>query len=231
MSNVLITGANRGLGLALAHAFHKEGYGLYLVVRSEAAQLELSHAFPGANVLQCDLRDDFYESKLKEWLTSVTLDVVINNAGSGSKAPTLAETTAEHLHKEFETNCVAVLSTVKGCLSALQCSRAGVVINISSRRGSLKLQSEMAAKGSGCSYSYRISKAAQNMLTLCLADDLDEWGIKVIAVHPGRLLTKMASHDACMSADESAARIVELLRKQQFNSRDYICVENGILPW
>lgn len=93
------------------------------------------------------------------------------------------------------------------------------------------MQSELAAKGSGCSYSYRISKAAQNMLTLCLADDLEDIGIKVVAIHPGRLLTTMGSSDAHMSPTESASRIVYLVESKQLKNRDYVSVETGLLPW
>ncbi|MGR5269434.1 SDR family NAD(P)-dependent oxidoreductase [Vibrio astriarenae] len=231
MKNVLITGANRGLGLALAHEFDKHNYCLYLVVRSNAAKSELAIIFPKAKFLICDVTSDNYESKLIEWLELVSLDLVINNAGSGTKAPTLELTRPEYLRNEFETNCIAVLSTVKGSLDSLQRLEEALIINISSRRGSLMMQSELAAKGSGCSYSYRISKAAQNMLTLCLADDLEDIGIKVVAIHPGRLLTTMGSSDAHMSPTESASRIVHLVESKQLKNRDYVSVETGLLPW
>ncbi|ENM5795798.1 SDR family NAD(P)-dependent oxidoreductase [Vibrio mimicus] len=231
MKSVLITGANRGLGLALAHEFDKHDYRLYLVVRTNNAKSELARDFPQAKILVSDVTCDSYESKLSEWLELVTLDLVINNAGSGTKAPTLKSTRPEYLRKEFETNCIAVLSTVKGSLDSLQRSAEPLIINISSRRGSLKMQSELAAKGSGCSYSYRISKAAQNMLTLCLADDLEDLGIKVVAIHPGRLLTAMGSSDADMSPKKSASQILDLVENKRLNNRDYISVETGVLPW
>tara|TARA_Y100001960_G_C14763655_1_gene875610 strand:- start:166 stop:861 length:696 start_codon:yes stop_codon:yes gene_type:complete len=231
MKNVLITGANRGLGLALAHEFDKNDYCLYLVVRTNTAKLELIKAFPEAEILVSDVTCERYETKLSEWLGSVNIDLVINNAGSGTKAPTLESTSAEHLRKEFEINCIGVLSTVKGSLDSLQRSAEPLIINISSRRGSLKMQSELAAKGTGCSYSYRISKAAQNMLTLCLADDLEDLGIKIVAIHPGRLLTEMGSSDAHMSPKTSASKICHLVESKQLNNRDYISIETGLLPW
>jgi len=231
MQTVLITGANRGLGLALAHSFSVSGYVLYLVVRTTAAKSELINRFPDANILVCDVTSLEYESRLKEWLGLSVLDVVINNAGSGTKAPTLKSTKAEFLRKEFDTNCVSVLSTVKGALGSLKRKHDSLVVNISSRRGSLTMQSELAAKGTGCSYSYRISKAAQNMLTLCLADDLEDINIRVVAIHPGRLLTEMASKDACMTPELSAAKLVALVQGNSLKTRDYISLETGILPW
>jgi len=231
MSSVLITGANRGLGFALAQQFSACGYDLYLVVRAESAKIDLSKTLPEAKVLVCDVTSDDYEVILNDWLGDIGLDVVINNAGSGTKAPTLASTQSTFLRKEFETNCIGVFATVKGALTALKRKHNALVINISSRRGSLTMQSELAAKGSGCSYSYRISKAAQNMLTLCLADDLEDLNIRVVAIHPGRLLTKMASTDAHMTPSASAKRLLSLVESKQLKTRDYISLETGELPW
>jgi NAD(P)-dependent dehydrogenase (short-subunit alcohol dehydrogenase family) len=231
MKSVLITGANRGLGLSLADAFHSQGYQLFLVVRSEYSELELLKKFHNANVLNCDATYDDYETKLENWLADATIDVLINNAGTGSKGPTLCKTTVDQLHKEFNSHCVAAYSTVKGSLKALNRANQPQIINISSRRGSMTLQAEGAAKGSGCSYSYRIGKAAQNMLTLCLADELEDQNITVASIHPGRLKTDMAAKDAHLTADESAMKILELVTNQSLKSRDFISIESGTLPW
>ncbi|EJA3105361.1 SDR family NAD(P)-dependent oxidoreductase [Vibrio vulnificus] len=231
MNKVLITGANRGLGLALAEQFSNSGFSLLLVVRSEESKTILLSMFPTARILVCDVTAEYYQEILSTWLSEQTVDIVINNAGSGTNAPSLESTEAQFLRKEFETNCIAVLSTVKGSLKSLQRSSSPLLINISSRRGSLSMQSELAAKGSGCSYSYRISKAAQNMLSLCLADDLEDLGIKVVSIHPGRLLTKMASIDAHMTPSSAAKKLVELVKNNSLKNRDFISLETGKLPW
>lgn len=231
MPKVLITGANRGFGLALAHQFSASGYELYLVVRKVDAANSLQKTFPSAHCLISDITASNYELELEKWLKGKAIDVVINNAGSGTIAPTFEETKTEYLQKEFNTNCVAVLATVKGSLASLERAKNPQVINISSRRGSLTMQSELSAKGSGCSYSYRISKAAQNMLTLCLADDLEEKNIRVVAVHPGRLLTDMAPKDAVTTPEQSASRLLGLVQTNKLKSRDYISLETGQLPW
>jgi NAD(P)-dependent dehydrogenase (short-subunit alcohol dehydrogenase family) len=95
----------------------------------------------------------------------------------------------------------------------------------------MSLQSNGSAKNSGCSYSYRIGKAAQNMLTLCLADELEEMNMVVASIHPGRLKTNMAASDACLSADESADKIVALVHDKTLKNRDFISIEAGPLPW
>jgi len=231
MSSVLITGANRGLGLALSLEFFSCGYELYLVVRTESSKIDLFQVLPHANILVCDVTSDKYEEILSEWLKDIALDIIINNVGSGTKAPTLESTKPEFLRKEFETNCIGVLATVKGALTSLKRKENSLVVNISSRRGSLTMQSELAAKGSGCSYSYRISKAAQNMLTLCLADDLENFNIRVVAIHPGRLLTEMASIDAHMTPKLAAKKLLMMVKENTLKTRDYISLETGSLPW
>ncbi len=231
MKHILITGASRGFGLALAQGAYQQGHQLYLVVRDEPAKKRLSQELIGARILVCDITDQSYPERLCQWLGDVRLDVVINNAGSGSKAPTLESTQLAHLTKEFSTNCVAVLATVKGCLPALKRCTSALVVNVSSRRGSLRLQADLAAKGSGCSYSYRISKAAQNMLTLCLADDLEPFGIRLVALHPGRMMTQMAANDAHLTPQASAAKLLAMIDAEQFASREFVCLETGTLPW
>ncbi|MFQ3229448.1 SDR family NAD(P)-dependent oxidoreductase [Reinekea sp.] len=173
MPSVLITGAAKGLGRELTRSFSNHKWSLLLIVRSTESAADLKSEFPEAKILISDIRSLEHEGNLSKWLGDYSVDVLINNAGSGSKGPSIKTATAEQISKVFETNCVGVFSTVKGAYQSLKKGEKGLVINISSRRGSLSMQAAGAAKGSGCSYSYRISKAAQNMLTLCLADDLE----------------------------------------------------------
>lgn len=231
MPNVLITGSARGLGKALAGFFNKHDYGLFLVARSEKSAGELNNEFPSAKILLADVSSPEYENSLKDWLGGSTMDVVINNAGIGGKGPTLDTATADQIRSVFETNCIGTFTTVKGALKALKRSKEAIVINISSRRGSLSMQAAGAAKNSDCSYAYRISKAAQNMLTLCMADDFENEGIKIAAIHPGRLLTSMASEDACMTPEISAEKIGSLIIGKKINHGDFLCMETGPLQW
>ncbi|MFA0340415.1 SDR family NAD(P)-dependent oxidoreductase, partial [Vibrio breoganii] len=87
MKNILITGANRGLGFALAEQFSQVGFKLLLVVRSVESKQALLSKYPLADVLVCDVTDDHYELSLVNWLENRALDVVINNAGSGVIPP------------------------------------------------------------------------------------------------------------------------------------------------
>jgi NAD(P)-dependent dehydrogenase (short-subunit alcohol dehydrogenase family) len=160
---LLITGVSRGFGFALAAEAVAQGYQVLGIVRSEQSRLAVLAQLPTVQLLVADITAPAYENLLTQFVAGKIIDVLINNAGSGSKGKTLATTTAEQLQREFNTHCVAAMLSAKVCQPTL-IARNGQLVNISSRRGSMNMQADGAAKGAGCSYSYRIGKAAQNML-------------------------------------------------------------------
>ncbi|MZI95379.1 SDR family NAD(P)-dependent oxidoreductase [Vibrio sp. CAIM 722] len=232
MSAVLITGAARGFGRVLAQQFASQSFDLFLVVRSVESAAELQAELPQSHILIADITTDKYVEQLSGWLDDQVLDVVINNAGTGTKAPNLELTKASYLRKEFNSHCVGALNTVQGALSALKRSQTPTIVNISSRRGSMQMQAEGAAKGSGCSFSYRIGKASQNMLSLCLADELEDENFKVVSLHPGRLLTGMSATDAQMTPELAASRLINKIQHGQLPHRHFYNLETETeLPW
>lgn len=232
MKSILITGASRGLGFALVKAFYECDYKVFAVVRGGDAYEKITAMFPNVSVLIADVTSDSYQKALSEFLDKSTVDVVINNAGTGgtSGIDTLTST-GEQLVHEFRTHCVGALSTVKGALTNLASARSPLIVNISSRKGSLGMQSEGAVKNVTCSFSYRIAKASQNMLSLCMADDLESLGIKVVALHPGALLTDMAPVDAHLTPEKSASMLLKLVQNDDMTSREFVCLESGNLQW
>ncbi len=232
MKTVLITGASRGLGLALVQTFYERGYQVYAVVRTTSASDMLTTIYPAVSVLIADVSHENYEEQLFCFIQDRAVDIVINNAGSaGTLGIDTRHSTGDQLVYEFKTHCVGALSTVNAVLRNENVLPPSLIVNISSRRGSLNMQSAGATKGVKCSFSYRIAKAAQNMLSLCMADDLESMGIKVISVHPGALLTKMAPADATLTPEQSANRLIKILESNDINTRDFICLETGKLPW
>jgi len=232
MTTVLITGSSRGLGLALVQAFYERKYQVYAVVRTANACDMLTSIYPGISVLIADVTHGHYEEQLARFICGTEIDIVINNAGSaGTPGIDTRRSTGDQLLYEFKTHCVGALSTVNAALRNESVLPPSLIVNISSRRGSLNKQAAGAAKGVKCSFSYRIAKAAQNMLSLCMADDLENMGINVISVHPGALLTKMAPADATLTPEQSANRLIKIIESNDFNTRDFICLETGKLPW
>jgi len=231
LKTVLITGAGQGFGFALANIFHKKNYYVYAVVRSEKSKNLLLKRLSNISVLISDVTSSHYKVELEAFLSDVHLNVLINNAGSVGTVGETVETTSEELIHEFNVHCVGALSTVKGTIKHLRRADKPMIINISSRRGSLTMQSKGKAIDSGSPVSYRIAKASQNMLSLCLADDLEKYEISVSSVHPGALLTRMNPPDADVEPDIAAEQLINLLHTGQIKSRDYLCLSSGRLDW
>ncbi|WP_158584148.1 SDR family NAD(P)-dependent oxidoreductase [Salinibius halmophilus] len=226
---VLITGAGRGYGLALAQQFSTHANHMVLVVRSQSQQADLLKRFDNASVLLADISDGGYVEQLAQHLANhlgdSQLDLMINNAGTAAHAPTLATTTTAAMTREFNSHCLGAVHTVQGSLAAL--SVGATIINISSRFGSLSRQASGVAKG--CSYSYRMAKAAQNMFTLALVDEFPQF--TSVAIHPGRLLTELASPDAHLTPQASAERLLALYQSGSLKSGQFISLEDGELAW
>ncbi|MEK7015770.1 SDR family NAD(P)-dependent oxidoreductase [Bacillus sp. FSL R9-9410] len=209
---VMITGGNRGLGLQLVKVFHENGHLVYPLVRSEEAieqlkQMFTSRCFP----ILADLSDDESIGCIKKRVEAYTeyIDLVINNAGITGKETEVLRTNSEELTELFNIHCLGVIRAIKGAYSALTKSNQPRIINVSSRLGSLHKMAEKEFPQGQFSYSYRIAKAAQNMLTLCLQQEFEDKGIRVTAIHPGKLKTDIGAFDANMTPAEGAQNIYD----------------------
>lgn len=106
------------------------------------------------------------------------------------------------------------------------------VINISSRLGSLQKMSSGEFVNRNFSYSYRMAKAAQNMFTICLSQELEQSRIAVCAVHPGQLLTRGGSTDADTNPADAAHRLFEWAKGIDIgNTGQFVQPMAGDLPW
>ena len=105
----------------------------------------------------------------------------------------------------------------------------GVIIYISSRFGSIRKIFSGEFDDITCSYAYRISKAAQNMLTQCISREYRDSGVKVCAFHPGKLKTASASSDADKEPEEAARKLIRLIDKIE-NGKYYSLFE-GESDW
>lgn len=212
-STVLITGANRGIGLELAKAFIAQGHEVWGTAR-EASPPELLSAGP-AGVISFDLAD---ESSIAAGVADLSnrishLDVLINSAGIDARAldaPIEArgpfDLDADTFAAVTRVNAVGPMVVTREALPLLRGSDQPTVVNISSQLGSM----EVAAK-LGSDTSYCVSKAALNMLTVKSAAVLGAEGMTVVAVHPGWVSTEMGGETAPLSPADSAAALYELI--------------------
>jgi NAD(P)-dependent dehydrogenase (short-subunit alcohol dehydrogenase family) len=137
------------------------------------------------------------------------LDILVNNAGSGGNLATLdSELENEVLH-QFQVHCVGALRITRCVAPFLQRSSRALVVNITSRFGSIARTASGELANRGVSYSYVIAKAAQNMLTLRLSEEFRGTSVTVCCVHPGLMRTASWSPDAYETATSGAERFVE----------------------
>lgn len=227
--SVLITGAGKGFGLALVEAFLKEDWAVYGLVRKheDAAKLkDLSPQWckPIISDVTWETVGLEVESALKP---SGALDVLINNAGIGGRGTSIETTSAAEIESLFNVHCLGVLRVTQAVMPYMR-SR-GKIINISSRFGSISKVATGELDNIISSYAYRIAKAAQNMLTQCLSRELGPSGMKICAVHPGRLKTDSAASDADREPQEAAEELLKWIDRLE-NGKFYSLFE-GELEW
>ncbi len=179
MTVVVVTGANKGIGLALCRAFHARGDEVMGVCRQGNAALRMAAT---SVVEHIELEDEQCGERLSNALGDASVDLMIHNAGLYASQP-LGQLDFAQMQREYTINALSPLRLTQACLPKLRASAK--LVFISSRAGSL------ADNRSGDYYGYRMSKAALNMAALSLSHDLRARGIAVLVLHPGVVWTDM----------------------------------------
>ena len=218
--NVLITGANRGIGLAMATEFSQLGYCVYGVCRQSSEALDALGVKVISNI---DVADSEAVKRLASELSGVALDIVVCNAGI-LRDESLGDLNLTTIRQQFEVNALAPLAIVDTLHTNL-ISGAKVAM-ITSRMGSI------ADNGSGGRYGYRMSKAALNAAAMSLSKDLAARGIAVGIYHPGYVQTDMVRGNGDISATEAGQRLVQLIEQLSMSETGVFKHSNGqVLPW
>jgi len=207
---VAITGANRGVGLAVAKVYLAEGATVLATCRrpQQANDLQRLRTDHPERIFLFQLDVDSEESvraAAEEIAGRFTaLDVLINNAGIFPEpaSTTLAELDFREFHKGMETNAVGPLRVTRAFLGLLRKGEHPRVVNISSGSGCISRKSD------GGMYAYGASKAALNYLTRTMANELKAEGIIVVAQSPGWVRTDMGGQEAPLDSETSARGIV-----------------------
>jgi NAD(P)-dependent dehydrogenase (short-subunit alcohol dehydrogenase family) len=155
---------------------------------------------------------------------------LVNNAGVGGTGMELESLAREELELAFAVNVVGPARVTGSLLPNLASAEHPLVINISSRLGSLHRQAAGEYRHLPTSYAYRVTKAAQNMLSVCMAAEFGD-AIRVWAVHPGRLRTALAGPDADGDPADAARRLVSLIAEDSRTQLAYLALDEGPLPW
>ena len=208
---ILITGANRGLGLALAEKLLADGQHIHAINRRESNELlQLQKKYPASLWLYPgDVSD---ESSIRKTIETIAgqiraLDIILNNAGVNMEraGPKLEQVDFSIYLPTYQVNAIGPLMLVKYALPLLRKGNKKLIVNISSEAGSI------GACGRTREYSYCMSKAALNMASRILQNALKEEGIKVLALHPGWFSSDMGGAGAPITPWEAAEEVVKLV--------------------
>lgn len=233
MSNVLVTGANRGLGLALVRALLDRGDHVVAACRQPGKATELNRLageHPGRlHVLPLDVAQPRAHAEVARELPLVLgdagrLDVLVNNAGVLHSGERFGSVSAENLEDSLRTNAMAPFLLTQALAPLL--TDGAKVANISSQLGSIANATRFGTP------TYNIGKAAQNMATRLLAHALHERGIVVLALHPGWVQTDMGGKEAQVTPEDSAQGLLQVIDGATLrDSGRFLDWRGDSLPW
>lgn len=245
MKTVLVTGANKSIGLETVKQLSQKGFFVYLGSRNlengmEAVRTLESEGYQNIKALEIDVTnsDSILSAKNIIEREQGKLDVLINNAGISGGMPQSALTaTIEQFRNVYETNVFGVVNVTQTFIDLLKKSKEPRIVNVSSSQGSLTLASDpdniyYHHKGS----VYQSSKSALNMYTIILAYELRDTSIKVNAVDPGFTKTDFNHHRGTGTVEDAAARVVKyaLIGEDGPTGKYFseeLNPETGDIPW
>lgn len=226
MPTVIITGANRGIGLELARQYSTDGWTIIATAREPAKATDLA-ALPGVEVKALAVDDSAAIAAFATSLSGRDIDLLINNAGI--MGPDLPAQSCDGIDAEgwLQTMQVNALAPILLSLAVKPFLAPGAKIaTISSQLGSI------AENESGGMYAYRASKAAVNMGNRSLAADLRDDGVTCLVLHPGWVQTDMGGTKAPVKAPDSAAGLRRVIAAATLaDSGSFIAYDGRRLPW
>ena len=193
---VLITGANRGIGLEFARQYAADGWTVIGTARRPAGAEEL--AALDVEIMQLDVTDRDSIAALAASLDGRAIDMLINNAGIFPRVSEIDNVDADAYMQTLAVNTLGPVLVTQAVMPNLREGELKQVVNITSGLASIE-------RNSGGFYGYRESKAALNMFTSTLAAELGNDGFICLALHPGWVRTDMGGENANLSPEESVS--------------------------
>jgi NAD(P)-dependent dehydrogenase (short-subunit alcohol dehydrogenase family) len=223
-TSVLITGANRGIGLEFVKQLQHKGYDIFATARKPSKAKALNAL--GVKVFQLDVTDQSSIDRLAKSFDNKSLDILINNAGILSvKDMVLENVDFELFERTFKVNTLGPLRMIKSLIGNLEKGHNKTVINISSDLSSI-------ANSDGQFYSYRTSKSGLNQINKILSEEFKSKGFIFTVFHPGWVQTDMGGKDALLTPTESVSGMIKVIEELTRNDNGKFYDLNGkVLPW
>ncbi len=222
---VLITGANRGIGLELSRLYAAQDCEVIAVCRESNDEIEdiADQVLSGLDLTNEHSTDVILQLLDMTLGEGRKIDILINNAGLFHNE-TLSDMDLDGIRMQFEVNAITPLKVTQALLPYL--STGSKVANITSRMGSI------SDNGSGAYYGYRASKAALNAFSKSLAVDLKGQGISVALLHPGYVQTRMVGFNGDITPQQAASGIAQRITELNLDNSGGFWHSNGeALPW
>lgn len=233
----LVSGANRGIGLAIATGLAREGAGVLLgcrdMERGEAASAPLRAEGLQVRPVQLDTTDDASVAALAALIEKDygALDILVNNAGIGiDYDPSLS--VLDCLQRTLDVNVIGTVRMTEAMIPLLAKSQQARIVNVSSELASFGLRFDPEWPYHETKMpTYQASKAAVNSLTVSYADKLQAQGIAVNAMCPGYTATEATNYAGTRTPEEAARIAIKLALHTEQSVTASFSNEAGILPW
>lgn len=201
---VFITGANRGIGLALARHFTDAGFNVIGTARKPEEATALKET--GARVEQLEVTDQKSVDALAQRMAGTPIDILINNAGiKGDDNRDMASLDVENMEWVLNVNTLGPVRVMKALFPNVLSGDLKIVVNISSTMGSIERNTW------GCCAGYRASKTALNSINKTFAVDYGKQGVSFVVMHPGYVQTDMNDGSGNITPDQSAVGLMNVI--------------------
>ncbi len=231
MPTLLITGANRGIGLELSKHYLSQGWQVHSCCRNpnEANALnELAQQYEELlTVHALEVTNEKQMDALKESLLNKPVDILLNNAGVYALgASQFGKTDDKAWDEAVSVNLVAPMKMMEHFVENVSISDKKIIASMSSKMGSID------DNGSGGAYAYRATKAALNAVMVSAAHDLRHLDITALILHPGWVRTDMGGPNGEISAEESARMLAKILDHCSIeDSGTFFDIDGSTIPW
>jgi NAD(P)-dependent dehydrogenase (short-subunit alcohol dehydrogenase family) len=227
-NQVLITGANRGIGLEFVQQYAQDGWHVFACCRSpeKATELQaLANTYLNIQILPLDVADSAQINALALQLKDEKIDLLINNAGVYPDGA-VGDINTDHWLEAFKVNTMAPLKMTEAFTSHIAKSQLKKIATLSSKMGSIDDNT------SGGSYIYRSSKVAANMVMKSLSIDLKALGVSVVTLHPGWVLTEMGGPNALIDTKTSVSGLRRVIERLTLNTTgQFIAYDGKAINW
>lgn len=240
MKNVLITGANKGIGFEVAIQMAKLGYYIFLGCRDLQKGIETVHqinkmGISNVEALKIDISDTSSIRMAASELSSKVeiLDVLINNAGiAGIQPQNISECDISLIKELFNTNFFGTIQATQAMIPLLKKAEYPVIVNVSSELGSLAMQTSEDRNSNWDLYHvYGATKTALNSFTISLAHEFKNTKFSINSVTPGYTATDLNGFAGFKTAEQGAKSIVKLATFTTDGPKGKFFSEEGEVPW